>query len=95
MKTIIKQTEKILYNGNNHDEIHSHFKKWESEWNFSTKLFTHHHGSYEQALQGNIRADLIIRGVNNNPPQIIPFNRYLSFYKSNDNEILLNIEIIP
>lgn len=31
MKKVQEQTEKILYTGDNHNMIHQHFKKWESE----------------------------------------------------------------
>lgn len=92
MRTAKKQTEKILYTGSNHNLIHQHFKKWELDWSFETKLFTYHHNSYEETMKGNVRADLIIRGNKNQPPKTIPFSRLLSFVRLDNGEIIINIE---
>lgn|GEM_PF-3703052 len=93
MRNVKEQTEKIIYTGSNHDMIHQHFKKWESDWGFETKLFTYNHNSYEETMKGNVKADLIIRGYDNHPPKTIPFGRFLSFIKLDDGKIVINIEI--
>lgn len=92
MRYSVEKTDKILYTGDNTEDVIAFFKKWEKKWGFSSELLQDYMAVYDS--KGKLVYKLLI---NHNTPRsfhqsVIKRGKWLSYHKLNNGEIILIID---